>query len=208
MKFLPVVLLFLALPLLSWAQEGSGKASREPGLYATLQTSKGEIVARLFEKRTPKTVENFVRLATGQKQWRDNSGRVVSDQPFYDGVLFHRVIDDFMIQTGAHLPDGGYRTAENIPDEFDSELKFDRPGRLGMANIGQPNTGNTQFFITLVPTSWLNNKHTVFGQVVEGQDVVEAIGNAPTGANDRPRQPVLLEKVTLERVGPAPAGSR
>ncbi len=111
-----------------------------------------------------------------------------------------------MIQTGAHLPGGGYRTSENIPDEFHSDLKFDRPGRLGMANIGKPNTGNTQFFITLVPTSWLNNKHTVFGQVVEGEDVVEAIGKVATDANDRPRQPVLLEKVTVERVGPASGG--
>ncbi|MFQ5723207.1 MAG: peptidylprolyl isomerase [Terriglobia bacterium] len=184
------------------APQSSQKAAREPGLYATLHTSKGKIVIRLFEDKTPKTVENFVQLATGKKPWKDGTGKTHRDEPFYNGLLFHRVLPNFMIQTGAHLPEGGYRQSANIPDEFRPDLKFDRPGRVGMANIGQPNTGNTQFFITHRATDWLNGKHTVFGQVVEGQDVVEAIGNAPRDANDRPKEPILLEKVTLERVGP------
>ncbi|MEE9234184.1 MAG: peptidylprolyl isomerase, partial [Candidatus Acidoferrales bacterium] len=163
-------------------------AARAPGLYATLHTSKGKIVIRLFEDKTPMTVENFVQLATGKKPWKDHTGKTHRDEPFYNGLLFHRVLPNFMIQTGAHLPNGGYRQSANIPDEFHPDLKFDRPGRLGMANAG-PNTGSSQFFITHVATPHLNGKHTVFGQVVEGQDVVEAIGNAPRDANDRPKEP-------------------
>ncbi|MDA2913666.1 peptidylprolyl isomerase [Acidobacteriia bacterium AH_259_A11_L15] len=181
-------------------------AARAPGLYATLHTSKGKIVIRLFEEKTPKTVENFVQLVTGKKPWKDHTGKTHRDEPFYNGLLFHRVLPNFMIQTGAHLPNGGYRQSANIPDEFHPDMKFDRPGRMGMANIGQPSTGNSQFFLTHQATDWLDGKHTVFGQVVEGQDVVEAIGNAPRDANDRPKEPILLEKVTLERVG-SPPGS-
>lgn len=181
-------------------------AARAPGLYATLHTSKGKIVIRLFEDKTPMTVENFVQLATGKKPWKDHTGKTHRDEPFYNGLLFHRVLPNFMIQTGAHLPNGGYRQSANIPDEFHPDLKFDRPGRLGMANAG-PNTGSSQFFITHVATPHLNGKHTVFGQVVEGQDVVEAIGNAPRDANDRPKEPILFEKVTLERVGPPPGSN-
>lgn len=187
-------------------------AARAPGFYATLHTSKGKIVIRLFEEKTPKTVENFIQLATGKKPWKDHTGKTHRDEPFYDGLIFHRVMPRFMAQTGAHLPNGGYRQSANIPDEFHPDLKFDRPGRVGMANIGQPDTGNTQFFITYVPTPGLNNKHTVFGQVVAGMDVLQAMARVEMVLNEmgekaRPATPIILEKVTLERVGPEPGSN-
>ncbi|MBI2956325.1 MAG: peptidylprolyl isomerase [Acidobacteria bacterium] len=195
-------------PALAQEEAEKPKPKREPGLYATLDTSMGKIVVRLFEKEAPKTVANFVDLATGKKPWRDNrSNQPVVGKPFYDGIIFHRVIPNFMVQTGAHLPAGGFRLAENIPDEFHASLKHDRPGRLSMANAG-PNTGNSQFFITTVPTPWLDGKHSIFGQVVEGQEVVVAIGNVARDANDRPTKPVIVNKVTIERVGPPPAAAQ
>lgn len=201
-------LLLLVLVLASIAAQekpAAPAAAREPGLYATLDTSMGKIVVKLFEKEAPKTVANFVELATGKKAWKDQTtGREVTSKPFYDGVLFHRVIPDFMIQTGAALPNGGARLARQIPDEINPALKHDRPGRLSMANAG-PNTGSSQFFITHKATPWLDGKHAIFGQVVEGQNVVAAIGNVPRDANDMPRSPVVLKSVTIERVGPASA---
>lgn len=173
--------------------------AREPGLYATLDTSMGKIVIKLFEKETPKTVENFVGLATGKKAWQDNTGKMHKGEPFYEGINFHRVIPGFMIQAGAHLADGGYRLSANIADEFHPGLKHDHPGRLSMANAG-PNTGSSQFFITHGPTPDLDGKHAIFGQVVEGQDVVNKIGGVPRDANDKPRTPVTINKVTIERV--------
>lgn len=178
---------------------------QDPGLYATLDTSMGKIVIRLFEKESPKTVENFVGLATGKKPWRHpRTGQRMTGTPYYNGVIFHRVIPDFMIQTGDPLGQGTGGPGYTIPDEFDSNLKFDRPGRLGMANAG-PGTGGAQFFITHRATPWLTGKHTIFGQVVEGQDIVVAIGNVPRDAGDKPRTPVTINKVIIERVGPAPA---
>lgn len=206
MRRLLLVLLLCLCPLVAWAQPENEKpaATRPDGLYATLDTSMGKIVIRLFEKETPKTVANFVSLATGKKRWKDlTTGQDVVGKPFYDGIIFHRVIPNFMIQAGAQLARGA-RTAGNIPDEFSPALKYDRPGRVGMANIGQPNTGNTEFFIAHVPTPHLDGKHTIFGQVIEGQEVVVAIGNVPRDANDRPRSPVTINKITIERVGPGP----
>lgn len=203
MKKLAVLSLILVGALAASGQEGAQK-QRKPGLYATLDTSMGKIVIRLFEKQAPKTVANFVDLATGKKPWRDTrTGQIVKGQPFYDGIIFHRVIPKFMIQAGAHLPNGA-RLAANIPDEIHPRLKHERAGRVSMANAG-PNTGNSQFFITHGATPWLDGKHTIFGQVVEGQKVVVAIGNVPRDARDRPLQPVTINKVTIERVGPAPA---
>lgn len=200
MKSFTVLLLVLLGAL---ALSGKEKA-KKPGLYATLDTSMGTIVIQLFEKEAPQTVANFVDLATGKKKWRDtSSGETVTGKPFYDGIIFHRVLPNFMIQTGAHLPQGT-RLAANIPDEFDSKLKFDRPGRLGMANAG-PGTGNSQFFITHVPTPWLNGKHTIFGQVIEGQSVVNKIGSVPRDSADKPRTAVVINKVIIERVSPPPA---
>jgi len=199
-----VACLVLGAVLAAEAQQPAAPA-REPGLYATLETSMGKIVVQLFEQESPQTVANFVALATGKKRWWDMKNQVVRGQPFYDGLAFHRVMPNFMIQTGAHLPDGAYRRASNIPDEFASGLKYDRPGRVGMANLELPDTGNSQFFITHRATSHLDNKHTVFGQVVEGQDIVVAIGDVPRDSEDKPLTPVLLKKVIIERVGPAPA---
>lgn len=213
MRRMLFVLLLCLCTLAGWAQPENEKpaalarseaeGTRPDGLYATLDTSMGKVVIRLFEKEAPKTVANFVNLATGKKRWKDlTTGQAVAGKPFYDGIIFHRVIPNFMIQAGAHLARGS-RTAGNIPDEFSPALKYDRPGRVGMANIGQPNTGNTEFFITHAPTPHLDGKHTIFGQVIEGQEVVVAIGNVPRDANDRPRSPVTINKVTIERVGPA-----
>jgi cyclophilin family peptidyl-prolyl cis-trans isomerase len=147
-------------------------------------------------------VKNFLALTRGTKAWKDpKTGQMVT-RPLYAGTIFHRVIPNFMIQggdpTGTGMGDPGF----TIPDEFAPNLKFDVPGRLAMANIGQPHTGGCQFFITVVPTPHLNGKHTIFGQVIEGQDVVNKIVNVPTGANDKPQTPVKIVSVVIKRVGP------
>lgn len=182
------------------------KPEREPGLYATITTSLGTIVARLYDKQSPITVQNFVDLARGTKEWTDPATRQKVKRPLYNGLIFHRVIPGFMIQTGDPLGTGtGGTTA--IPDEFDPTLTFDRPGKLGMANAG-PGTGSSQFFITEVPTPHLDGKHTIFGQVVEGQDVVEKIARAPRGANDKPVTTIRMLRVSITRVGPGPTPSK
>ncbi|MBS1117206.1 MAG: Peptidylprolyl isomerase [candidate division NC10 bacterium] len=173
------------------------KPVAEP-LYATLKTNMGVIVIRLFDDKAPKTVENFVGLATGTKEWTDpRSGQKVK-QPLYNGTIFHRVIPGFMIQGGDPLGRGtggpGYRFA----DEFHPELRHSKAGILSMANAG-PNTNGSQFFITLAPTQHLDNRHSVFGEVVQGQEAVVAIGNAPRGANDRPVKDVVLQEVVISR---------
>jgi len=173
------------------------KPVAEP-LYATLKTNMGVIVIRLFDDKAPKTVENFVGLATGTKEWTDpRSGQKVK-QPLYNGTIFHRVIPGFMIQGGDPLGRGtggpGYRFA----DEFHAELRHNKAGILSMANAG-PNTNGSQFFITLAPTPHLDNRHSVFGEVVQGQEVVVAIGNAPRGANDRPVKDAVLQEVVISR---------
>jgi peptidyl-prolyl cis-trans isomerase A (cyclophilin A) len=142
---------------------------------ATIKTNKGEIAVNLFPDKAPKTVANFAGLATGEKDWVDpTTGELVKDRPLYKDLTFHRVIEDFMIQGGDPLGSGiggpGYR----FEDEIDPALVFDKPGLLAMANSG-PNTNGSQFFITHVPTPWLNGKHTIFGEVVEGMDVVNSI---------------------------------
>jgi len=192
------------------AQTGSGGASpavtppREPGLYARLETSMGDVTVKLFETETPVTVKNFVDLAQGRKAFRDPKTNQMVRRPFYNGVTFHRVIPDFMIQTGDPTGSGAYDPGFTIRDEFHPSLKFDRPGRLGMANTGEKNTGNCQFFITEVPTPHLNNLHAIFGQVTEGMDVVHKIARVPTGANNKPRTAVVIKRVVIEREGPAP----
>lgn len=163
----------------------------------------GKIVIQLYEKEAPKTVDNFVTLATGKKAWKDmRTGQTVTGKPFYDGIQFHRVIPNFMIQAGAYVADGN-RASPVIQDEFHPDLKHDRSGRLSMANAG-PNTGSSQFFITHVPTPWLDGKHSIFGQVVKGQDVVDAIAAVQRDPNGRPLTAVTINKITIERVGPEP----
>src|SRR5262245_16887941 len=178
--------------------------AREPGTYATFTTSLGTIVCVLYEKESPITVKNFIALARGGKAWTDpKTGQKVT-RPLYSGTIFHRVLPGFMIQggdpMGTGMGDGGLTP---IPDEFHPSLKFDKPGRLAMANAG-PRTGTCQFFITEVPTPHLDGKHTIFGQVVEGQDLVTKIANVPRDSNDKPRTPVRIVSIRITREGPPP----
>jgi len=168
-----------------------------PGLYARFATTEGEFTVRLFDDRAPKTVANFVDLAEGTKD--PATGKPGQVKPFYDGLIFHRVIDGFMIQGGDPLGNGRGGPGYTFADEFDPKVTFDRPGLLAMANRG-PNTNGSQFFITLDATTWLNGKHTIFGEVVEGMDVVRKIGHVKKGPEDRPLTPVVVTKVTIERV--------
>jgi peptidyl-prolyl cis-trans isomerase A (cyclophilin A) len=177
----------------------------ENGLYAIINTSMGTITAQLYEKEAPNTVRNFVALARGTKRWKDPSGQMVA-KPLYTNITFHRVIPNFMIQTGDPTGTGSHDCGFTIKDEIVPTLKYDRPGRLGMANKG-PNTSDCQFFITEVPYPSLdppNGAYTIFGQVVEGQDIVGKIARVPRDGEDKPRTPVRLISVTIKRVGPAP----
>jgi peptidyl-prolyl cis-trans isomerase A (cyclophilin A) len=179
--------------------------AREPGLYATFNTSMGPIVCILYEKESPITVKNFVALARGGKAWTDPKTNARTTRPLYSGTVFHRVIPNFMIQGGDPTATGmGNGGLTPIPDEFSPTLKFDKPGRLAMANSG-PKTGTCQFFISDVPLSYLDGKHTIFGQVVEGQDLVTKIANVPRNADDKPNTPVKLINVKITREGPEPA---
>jgi peptidyl-prolyl cis-trans isomerase A (cyclophilin A) len=174
--------------------------SRTPGTYATFKTSEGTIVARLFEKEAPKTVANFIELAEGKREWTHPTTRAKSSNKLYDGTIFHRVIPDFMIQGGDPAGNGMGGPGYKFEDETKgSPHKFDKPGKLAMANAG-PNTNGSQFFITTVATEWLTGKHTIFGEVVEGQDVAEKITRLPRGAQDKPKTDVKLESVTIDRV--------
>jgi peptidyl-prolyl cis-trans isomerase A (cyclophilin A) len=179
--------------------------AREPGLYAIFNTTMGTFVAKLYEKETPVTVANFRALAQGTKAWKDPKTGEMVKKPMYNGVTFHRVIKDFMNQTGDPTATGAHDCGFTIADEFVPGITFDQPFMLGMANTGPPHTGACQFFVTVKPTSWLNNHHTIFGKVVEGTDVVTAINNVRTGANDKPVTPVKINTVTIKREGPAPA---
>ena len=175
-------------------------------LTATLHTSLGAIVIRLFPDYAPKTVRNFAELAQGAREWTDPRTGQASKARLYDGTIFHRVIPGFMIQGGDPLGTGtggpGYRFA----DEFHPDLTFDRAGLLAMANAG-PGTNGSQFFITTVPTPHLNRRHTIFGEVIRGQDVVEEISRVKTGAADRPVNDVVVQSVEIESAGGPEAAS-
>jgi len=174
--------------------------TRQPGTYATFDTSEGTIVCRLFEKEAPKTVQNFVDLAEGKREWTHPVNRKKSKDRLYDGTIFHRVIPNFMIQGGDPAGTGMGGPGYQFEDETKgSPHKFDKPGKLAMANAG-PNTNGSQFFITLAPTTWLTGKHTIFGEVVEGQVVVEKIVNVPRGKQDKPVKDAVLKSVVVERV--------
>ncbi|MGA2451287.1 MAG: peptidylprolyl isomerase [Polyangiaceae bacterium] len=173
-------------------------------LYARLVTSMGNILVRLEEERAPNTVKNFVGLATGAQEWaHPRTGEIQRGVPYYDGTIFHRVIPDFMIQGGDPLGQGtggpGYRFA----DEFHPQLRHSAPGILSMANAG-PGTNGSQFFITETATPHLDNRHSVFGQVVSGVDVVRAIARVAKGAGDKPAKSVTIERVEVFRSAEAP----
>jgi peptidyl-prolyl cis-trans isomerase A (cyclophilin A) len=174
------------------------EAKLPPGTYAHFTTSLGNFTIKLFEQEVPKTVGNFVGLADGTKEWTDpKSGQKVK-KPYYEGLIFHRVIDGFMIQGGDPLGVGTGGPGYKFEDEFSPKLRHSKEGILSMANAG-PNTNGGQFFITLGPTPHLDNKHSVFGEVVEGMDVVRKIGKVPTGAGNKPATPVTMS-VKIERV--------
>jgi peptidyl-prolyl cis-trans isomerase A (cyclophilin A) len=167
-------------------------------VHAHFTTSEGNFTVRLFDAETPNTVANFTSLVEGTKEWTDpRSGKKVK-QPYYNGTIFHRIIDGFMIQGGDPLGQGTGGPGYNFADEFHPTLRHAKPGILSMANRG-PNTNGGQFFITLAATPWLDNKHSVFGEVTDGMDVVRKIGSAKTAPGDRPIKPVTITAVTIER---------
>ena len=164
---------------------------------AVLETNRGTIRITLFPDQSPKTVEKFVGLAKGEKEFVDPETKQPVKRPFFDGLIFHRVIPGFMIQGGDPEGTGRGGPGYKFEDEFASDLRFDKPGILAMANAG-PNTNGSQFFITVAPTPHLTNRHTIFGEVVEGMDVVEAISEVARDGMDRPHTPVVIEKLTIE----------
>ena len=180
-----------------------GTVSNEQDTYAQFEITQGDknlgtIKIKLFRQSAPKTVENFVGLIEGTKEFIDPQTRKPVTRPFYDGLTFHRVIDGFMIQGGCPLGNGTGGPGYNFSDEFSPNLKHSQEGILSMANSG-PNTNGSQFFITLAPTPHLDNRHSVFGEVVEGMDLVRSIGKTPTGARDVPQTPVIIKKASVIR---------
>jgi peptidyl-prolyl cis-trans isomerase A (cyclophilin A) len=174
------------------------EAKLKPGVYAHFTTSLGNFTVLLFDQDAPKTVANFVGLAEGTKEWTDPKTGQKVKKPYYDGLIFHRIIDGFMIQGGDPLGQGTGGPGYQFADEFSPKLRHSKEGILSMANAG-PNTNGGQFFITLGPTPHLDNKHSVFGEVVEGMDVVRKIGKVQKGPGDRPVTPVTMS-VKIERV--------
>jgi peptidyl-prolyl cis-trans isomerase A (cyclophilin A) len=166
--------------------------------YAHFVTSEGNFTVRLFGEQAPKTVENFVGLAEGSKEWNDPRTNQKVRKPYYNGTIFHRIIDGFMIQGGDPLGQGIGGPGYNFADEFHPKLRHNKAGILSMANRG-PNTNGGQFFITLGPTPHLDDRHAVFGEVTDGMDIVSKIGRTPTGDRDRPKKDIVVQQVTIER---------
>jgi peptidyl-prolyl cis-trans isomerase A (cyclophilin A) len=190
---------FIALPHPA-ADRQQKAAARKPGLYAVFDTSMGTFVCELYEKQTPQTVARFVGLAEGTREWLNPKGEFVKNRPFYDGVIFHRVIRKFMIQAGDVTGEGTFQSVIPFEDEIVRSLTFGSPGILAMANAGPPNSNTSQFFITVAPAPHLNGLHTIFGRVMEGYNVVESISNVPVQGS-RPIKDVVIKKVKIERVG-------
>jgi peptidyl-prolyl cis-trans isomerase A (cyclophilin A) len=189
------VLMFAAGTLQTAAQK---EATVPTGVFAVFATSEGNFTIRLFDQEAPKTVENFIGLANGTKEWTDPRSNKKVKQPYYDGIIFHRVIKGFMIQGGDPLGQGIGGPGYTFADEFHPKLRHSKPGILSMANRG-PNTNGGQFFITLGPTPHLDDRHSVFGEVVEGLDVITKIGSTATDARDRPLKDIVITSVKIER---------
>jgi peptidyl-prolyl cis-trans isomerase A (cyclophilin A) len=163
---------------------------------ATIHTNKGAFTVKLMPEHAPKTVENFVGLAGGTREWTDPGDGSTKSEPFYAGTIFHRVIPDFMVQGGDPTGTGRGGPGYQFEDEVEGGPSFDRPGLLAMANAG-PDTNGSQFFVTVAATPWLDGRHTIFGEVTDGYDVVEAISKLPTGAQDRPTDDVVIERIDI-----------
>jgi peptidyl-prolyl cis-trans isomerase A (cyclophilin A) len=191
--------IFIIALLAALLNGASPEAQEKKGpVYATLKTSMGDIVIQLYEDRAPKTVANFVDLATGTKEWTDPRTKEKVKRPLYNGTSFHRVIPGFMIQGGDPLGNGTGGPGYRFEDEFNPDLKHSKSGILSMANAG-PNTNGSQFFIIQKATPWLDSKHSVFGEVVKGQNVVDAIASVPRDFRDRPLKEVILQEVIVSR---------
>jgi peptidyl-prolyl cis-trans isomerase A (cyclophilin A) len=196
MKLFAALFLFSAL---GFSQTEAPKPALKPGLYAVFSTSMGEFTAVLFEKDTPIAVSNFVGLAQGTKAWLDPKTRQMVKRPMYENITFHRVLREIMIQSGDPTGTGSHNCGFRIKDEFLPGLTFDHAGRLAVANTGQPDSGGCQFFITTEVMREWNGKYTIFGQVVSGTDVVDAINRLPA-RGDKPDKPAILHSVTIERI--------
>lgn len=178
-----------------------------PGLYAVFNTSVGTITAKLYEKDTPMAVQTFVGLAMGTKAWVDPATKKWVKRPLYDNITFHRIMPGVMIQSGDPTGKGTHNCGVQIRDEFLPGLRFDHGGKLAMANTGAPDSGGCQFFFTDGPMTQWNGVYTIFGIVVEGQDVVSKIAHAPS-RGEKPIDPVKLLSVTIDRHGPEPKGKK
>lgn len=176
----------------------SENKTEKKDMIVVFETNKGNFKAKLFSDLAPKTVENFVGLAEGTKEWTDPKTGKKEKKPFYDGLIFHRVIPNFMIQGGCPLKNGTGGPGYQFADEFSPKLKHDKPGLLSMANAG-PNTNGSQFFVTTVATPWLDNRHTIFGEVTEGMDVVHSIEKTKTASGDKPIEDVVIKSIRLAK---------
>ena len=186
------------------ADKPATSSNLKPGLYARFETSMGNFTAELNEKEAPITTANFVGLASGEKEWTDPRTGQKQKKPFYNGLTFHRIIDGFMIQGGDPLGDGSGGPGFTIKDEF-NKLNHNQVGTLAMARTGQPDSAGSQFYVTVVPTPFLDGRpipYVVFGQVIEGVDIVQNIGRVPTSGEplNRPLKPVTINKITIQRV--------
>ena len=180
------------------ASENKKDKKKDKQMIAEFETTLGTFKIKLFHDKAPKTVDNFVGLAEGTLEWTDPKTQKKVKKPFYDGLKFHRVIDGFMIQGGCPLGNGTGDPGYRFNDEFAPGLKHDKPGMLSMANAG-PNTNGSQFFVTVAATPWLDGRHAIFGEVVEGMDIVYKIAQAKTLPGDRPAEDILVKKVTISR---------
>lgn len=201
----PLFLIFACVPHQNMPPQAKEEVKQEQTITketkrmnAVIETSQGNITIELFPDKAPKTVENFVGLAEGTKEFTDMKTGQKAKKKFYDGLAFHRVIPEFMIQGGCPIGTGTGGPGYKFEDEIDPSLKFDKPGRLAMANAG-PGTNGSQFFITEVSTPWLNGNHTIFGQVTSGMDIVKKIARTEVDFSDKPVDPVIIKSITIER---------